>query len=211
MLFYKRQLAGELFNSGIIQIARSLPQRFPFPIYDFGALKMFHRGLLKKIAFILLATASTSCKPYHYVVGVPRAGQILAEAFCQAPRDGSVKSLLKLFTGLKGRYVMASEYKPGATALLISAVVAAGDNEIAIVNFLTQRHIFVESVLALIDGERGGAEKLEKEGINFYSIFRISELFTYYRSGVRQSSKPVWSKKSVNWRTEKNNSSSKTV
>lgn len=181
MLFYKRQLANKLFNSGIIQIARSLPQRFPFPIYDFEALKMFHRGLLKEIAFLLLATTNVSCKTYHYVVGVPRAGQILAEAFCQAPRDGSVKPpLLKLFRGLKGRYVIAGECKPGTAALLISAAVSNGNNEIALKNFLNEKGIFIESALALIDGERGGAEKLEEQNVNFYSVFRLSELIVHY-------------------------------
>lgn len=182
MLFYKRQLANKLFNSGIIQIARSLPQRFPFPIYDFEALKTFHLVLLKEIAFLLLATTNVSCKTYHYVVGVPRAGQILAEAFCQAPRDGSVKPLLQLFRGLKGRYMIASEYKPGATALLISAAVSNGNNEIALKNFLNRKGIFIESALALIDGERGGAEKLEEQNVNFYSVFRLSELIVHYYS-----------------------------
>lgn len=182
MLFYKEQLAGKLFNTETIKIARSLPQRFPFPIYDFEALKTFHRGLLKEIAFLLLATTNVLYKTYHYVVGVPRAGQILAEAFCQAPRDGSVKPLLKLFRGLKGRYVIASEYQPGATALLISAAVFHGDNEIALKNFLNRKGIFIESVLALIDGEGGGAEKLEEQNVSFYSVFQLSELIHYYNA-----------------------------
>ncbi|MBO0888468.1 orotate phosphoribosyltransferase [Candidatus Bathyarchaeota archaeon] len=66
--------------------------------------------------------------------------------------------------------------RPGDRVLLVDDVITTGHNILAALQTLRAEGGVVDQALVLVDREEGGKEHLRKEGVELYSVTRISEL-----------------------------------
>ncbi|NEP77553.1 MAG: orotate phosphoribosyltransferase [Okeania sp. SIO3C4] len=73
-------------------------------------------------------------------------------------------------------YIEGPSLEANARVVVLEDVVTTGASAMLAVNRLREANYQVERVFALVDREQGGRELYQKEGLQFESIFTISEL-----------------------------------
>ncbi|NEP87395.1 MAG: orotate phosphoribosyltransferase [Okeania sp. SIO2C2] len=73
-------------------------------------------------------------------------------------------------------YIEGPSLEANARVVVLEDVVTTGASAMLAVNRLREASYQVERVFALVDREQGGRELYQKEGLQFESIFTISEL-----------------------------------
>jgi orotate phosphoribosyltransferase len=71
---------------------------------------------------------------------------------------------------------VAGEYHPGERALLVEDVVAAGAETVAAAGDIRAEGMGLDSVLAVVDGERGAAEAFRAAGLSLDALFAGARL-----------------------------------
>jgi orotate phosphoribosyltransferase len=66
--------------------------------------------------------------------------------------------------------------KPGDNAAIVEDVVTSGGSVITAIDAVRSAGAFVRKILVIVDREDGASERFSEMGIDFYSIFKISEL-----------------------------------
>jgi orotate phosphoribosyltransferase len=66
--------------------------------------------------------------------------------------------------------------KPGDNTAVVEDVVTSGRSVITAIDAVRNAGALVRKVLVIVDREEGAAQKLGEMGVDFYSIFKISEL-----------------------------------
>ncbi len=69
-----------------------------------------------------------------------------------------------------------TKLQKNAKVLVIEDVLTTGGSSLKAVNACKEEGFNVIGVLTILDREEGGKENLQKEGINLFSIFKLSEL-----------------------------------
>jgi orotate phosphoribosyltransferase len=65
---------------------------------------------------------------------------------------------------------------PGDKVVVLEDVVTTASSSLRAVKACKEADLEVLGVFAIVDREEGGRENIRKEGIELYSIFRLSEL-----------------------------------
>ncbi|NEQ76719.1 MAG: orotate phosphoribosyltransferase [Okeania sp. SIO2C9] len=73
-------------------------------------------------------------------------------------------------------YIEGPSLEANARVVVLEDVVTTGSSAMLAVNRLREANYQVDRVFALVDREQGGRELYQKEGLQFESIFTISEL-----------------------------------
>ena len=66
--------------------------------------------------------------------------------------------------------------KEGEKVFIVDDVITTGGSALKAVKVAKENGLDVLGVIAIVDREEGGEENIKKEGLNFYPIFKISEL-----------------------------------
>jgi orotate phosphoribosyltransferase len=75
------------------------------------------------------------------------------------------------------RYIEGVEnMKPGARVLVLEDVVTTGGSSLKAIERLREAGFHPVAVLTVVDREQGGAETFEKQGIQFLSLARLSDI-----------------------------------
>lgn len=138
---------------------------------------------------VLYRRATSALLGYDYVVGVPRAGEPLAQAFqAAATRDSREVSLLTLTKddgGAGGKRRVAGlapgqDIRSGAIVLLIDDLITKADSKLEAINALTAAGLRVTDVLVLVDREQGGKDELRAHRVFLNAVFTLRGLLDFY-------------------------------
>ena len=169
----KKNLAIELFDSGVFKGEDiSLPVHFDFRNKPGGPVGY---DLLYEMAEMLYEEAHKYGIFYNCVAGIAGAGNVVAWAL----RDQTVyksagQSEISFVKISKDGDVIGEYGKNDDTLLVMDTIIDATDCFKAIC-LLEEKGLKVTAICAVIDQEKGGAEKLKKEGYLFFSV-----LTTYF-------------------------------
>lgn len=123
--------------------------------------------------------------PPRYVVGVPRAGDPLADALAEASYGELSVLYLTKQEGEHGRriggFLPGSIYKPGARVILVDDLITEADSKIEALEALRAAGLLVDDVFVVVDREQGGVEVLRQHNCRVHRIFTLSELLEIYR------------------------------
>ena len=144
--------------------------------------------LVSNIGRVLYSQIIKSQIHFHYVVGVPWAGEPFAEAVCFTNRLFSGRAeLIKLIkkeeeNGSRKIIGIVDGYKitPGSRALLVDDLITKSYSKLEAIRVLEAAGLKVKDILVVIDREQGGEEELKKEGYNLRAIYKISDLLMLY-------------------------------
>lgn len=160
-------LAKDLYREGAVLIGR-----FPDGRVKFNFCLGKNSRLLEKIGLTMLATANSFNLFYTHLISPP-GKEFLTRAVSHASKLDRKPSVLVV-----RRNKVLGKYKPGATGLLILDQIADGTSELNLVHLFAENGIFLDNILAIIDTEKGGAERLG-DLANVFVLFTKSELVQY--------------------------------
>ena len=78
-------------------------------------------------------------------------------------------------------YIEGPTLSPGATVVVLEDVVTTGKSAMLAVERLRDVGYTVNTIIALVDREQGGAAFYESQGLTFQALFSISEIQTSYQ------------------------------
>jgi uridine monophosphate synthetase len=141
---------------------------------------------VSQIAISMRHLASQSCLPYDVVVGVPNAGDPIAEAFARrTPCERVIPNLLRLGKEEKdGKRqiggVTEGAFVRGDVALVIDDLITGADSKLEALEVLENAGLVVHDVLVLVERGQGGREQLAKAGYGLHSLFTLEQLVDLY-------------------------------
>ncbi len=121
---------------------------------------------------------------YSYVVGLPRAGDPLAEAFVKRMNGYGIElSLLrmrKIESNGKRQIVPTDDQQfDGEEVLVLDDVVDVGLSKVEAIESLRSLGLRVDQCLVCIDREQGGRHLLNKVGVRLLSLTSITKVFQH--------------------------------
>ncbi|HUD21030.1 MAG TPA: hypothetical protein VMQ44_03125 [Candidatus Saccharimonadales bacterium] len=133
----------------------------------------------------LFEIADLNCLHYDHVLGIPNAGDPLAEAFAHCAPVCWPVSLLKMTkeTGGDKRHIgeiASGVYEADEKVLLIDDLITGADSKLEAIDRVEQAGLTVSNVLVLVDRQQGGASQLTNMGYSVYAVFEMAELLTTY-------------------------------
>ncbi|WP_107667944.1 orotate phosphoribosyltransferase [Cyanothece sp. BG0011] len=81
-------------------------------------------------------------------------------------------------------YIEGPTLSPGATVVVLEDVVTTGKSAMLAVERLRDVGYTVNTIIALVDREQGGAAFYESQGLTFQTLFSISEIQKFYKSST---------------------------
>jgi len=160
-------LAKDLYQEGAVLIGRFPDSRVKFNFHPDA-----NPRLLERIGLRMLATVNSLRVFYTHLISPP-GKEFLALAVSQVSKLSRKPSVL----AVRGDKVLG-KYKPGATGLLILDQIKDGMSELNLMYLLAEKGIFLDNILAIIDAEKEGTEKLS-DLANVFALFTKSELVQY--------------------------------
>jgi uridine monophosphate synthetase len=143
--------------------------------------------IIERIGSALYDKADRLAFWYNCVVGVPRAGEPLAEAFYRQARvhKPSSISLLRLSkeeTAESRRIsgVIEGEYTKGDPVLLIDDLITRAHSKIEAITELQRAGLCVSNILVVVDREQGGKEELVQRGHHLHALLTVNQMFRFY-------------------------------
>lgn len=124
---------------------------------------------------------------FDHVVGIPAAGEPIADAFgrhieqYRPMRLGKVEEHGERHV----RGIVAGIFKKGELALVIDDLVTRAGSKLEGARELSAHGLVVQDILVLIDREQGGADEVRRAGYLLHSVFSITELIGLYESTGR--------------------------
>jgi orotate phosphoribosyltransferase len=143
-------------------------------------------GLVKEIAQLfyelLLHTPNLS---FRYVVGLPRAGDPLADELMEYVDDWSPVDRLRLekeeSEGTRRIARLLDAPEETGKVLLVDDLITQADSKIEAISVLRQNDLGVLDLVVLVDREQGGSRWIEdNEGVRVISAFTLSQLLDHY-------------------------------
>jgi len=212
MSFLKKCIARELFKIGAIQDKSQSPggKGFKLKLHEKspGApLSPFYLNfrtpdnpkpgpltpdIIEAVGQELFLLACEKELRYDFVVGVPRAGDPIAEAFARTffltqGKPIPVLTLDKEETARGRRVVISNESSEiirqtlvGDVPLLIDDLITQSHSKEEATSALEYQGLKPYDVLVLVDREQGGTEQLYKKGYRLHADFKFSGLLDFY-------------------------------
>ncbi|NOQ68469.1 hypothetical protein GQ568_03440 [Patescibacteria group bacterium] len=192
----KKALALALFNVGAIQFGQfklKMHEQYPdaprSPIYlnlRIPPKGVLTNDLIAEIGEQLYDIAISENLCYQRIVGLPKAGDPLAEAFMDAS-DGvlypeellylekeETETRRRILSGIKG------EFQDGEFALVIDDLITKADTKIEGVDAIRINGLLVTDCIVLVDREQGGREQLIERDVKLHSVFTLTDLLNIY-------------------------------
>lgn len=192
----KKELAIKLFDVGAIQFGQfklKMHEQYPnapcSPIYL--NLRIPPKGkltdeLVLEIGEQLFNLADSEDFCYQRIVGLPKAGNPLAEAFIIAS-DGILlpEELLYLKkeeteTGRRILPDIEGVFQDGEVVLVIDDLITGADTKIEGIEALRANGLLVTDCVVLVDREQGGKKQLAECEVKLHSVFTLMELLDIY-------------------------------
>ena len=185
-----------LWERGLILLGRRVREEYALktPIFidlrhglydDLGLLHKLGAALHRKI----FELAGASAGPQQ-IVGIPDTATPLALAAALAAREtdqplayGQLrKKPAKYPGGRSGTSAYMGTCDPAREITLVDDVIASGGTKIWSARFLRDAGLQVTRVLVVLDREQGGDRVVREMGYPVHSLYRVSEVVSYYRA-----------------------------
>lgn len=192
----RKELALALFDAGAIKFGKfplKMHEKYPdaplSPIYL--NLRKPPKGdltdeLVLEIGKQLFDLVDSGNLCYQRIVGLPKAGNPLAEAFIIAS-DGillpeELLYLKKEETETVRRILPDIEgvFQDGEIILPIDDLITGADTKIEGIEALRSNELQVTDCVVLVDREQGGKEQLAERNVKLHSVFTLTELLDIY-------------------------------
>ena len=201
----ERALALALFDIGVIQfgefelkIHEQYPEAPRSPIYlnlRIPPKGVLTNDLIAEIAEWLYNIADSENLCYQRIVGLPKAGNPLAEAFIAAS-DGILcpEELLYLEkeeteTGRRILPEIEGEHQDGEIVLSLDDLITKASTKIEGIEAIRSNALLVTDCIVFVDREQGGKEQLAEYGVKLHSAFTLTRLLNIYQENGRISDK----------------------
>lgn len=201
----KRALALALFDTGAIQFGKfklkiheQYPQAPYSPIYlnfRIPPKGVLTDDLILEIGEQLYNIADLEGLCYQRIVGLPKAGNPLAEAFITASDSvlypEELLYLEKEETETRRRIlsIIKGEFQEGEFVLVLDDLITKAGTKIEGIEAIRSNELRVTDCIVFVDREQGGKEQLAEYGVKLHSVFTLTELLDIYQESGRISSK----------------------
>lgn len=140
--------------------------------------------LLWRIGDLLYCEILQLDRAYDHIVGIPNAGDFLADTYCDVAGNEESNQLY-FFKELEGEkrqigQLWGAGYDPGQTVLLIDDLISKAKTKLEAIQSVEAAGLKVAGVLVLIDREQGGRQQLEEAGYKFFAVYQLSDLLELY-------------------------------
>jgi orotate phosphoribosyltransferase len=193
----QEDLAIRLFEAGAIQFGFftfKIHEQYPdFPLSPNKInLRVPENGgnltpeLISGIAWEMWKKALIASFPFDLIVGLPRAGEPLAEAVAAyTHRRPLLKMSKQTYSG--NRFiaeVLGNNYQAGQRVLVFDDVISQAQTKLEGVAAIKSVGLKIAAIIIVVDREEGGLEYLQSEGYRVYSVYTFSDLLKlYHRAG----------------------------
>lgn len=120
---------------------------------------------------------------YDCVVGLPKAGEPLADGFIEAFKLKPTKIQLKKEKGDNKRKIVPvvhGDFEQDDNTLMIDDLITKADTKLEGAQALRDNGLVVTDCLVLVDREQGGEAELAKAGINLHAVVTLTQLLDFY-------------------------------
>ncbi len=151
----------------------------PFsPIYL--DLRSLPAGIYNLMAHLMRNIAKRERLIYDYVIGIPKAGEPIAEAFAKLVGKPLLRmEKIKTETGRKIGQKIFGSFIPGKSALLIDDVIDRSHTKEEACDNLGANGLITEAIIVHYDRERGGCERLRQEGKRVFAVRKVTEMLQF--------------------------------
>jgi uridine monophosphate synthetase len=182
----REELAYKLFHGGIVKFGAfrlKLHEKHPdaplSPIYiDLRILRSLPDTMNSAAYAYQFLISDLGICPDYYVDVPTSVTPVVAVMSCKfhkpmiSPRmDAKTHGLTRSIDGI---------FKWGKTALLIDDLITTADSKLEVISILKDNGLAVVDVIALIDREQGGVQKLNSLGYTCHAVFGLTELLRFY-------------------------------
>lgn len=175
----KQHLATMLFTSGCIKFgAFTLKSGIVSPIYiDLRAI----------VAFPVLLKTITQA--YIHIIQQLQFNQIVALPYAALPLGTSISLYMEIpllyprkETKTYGtKAIIEGIYAPNESVVVIDDLITSGNSMYEAIEKLHNAGLLMKDFVVLIDRENGGTQRLNNDGYNLHSVFKISDLLKYWK------------------------------
>lgn len=120
---------------------------------------------------------------FDYIVGIPKAGEPLAEALALILHKPLLKIQKEENEGgrkISNKIDLPFEKTGKEKILLVDDLITQADTKLEAINSLKENGLNVIATLVLVDREQGGVEELKRNGHNIFAVATLSELLEIY-------------------------------
>ncbi len=120
---------------------------------------------------------------FRCVVGLPKAGEPLADGFAESFTTEYKKLRLEKEEGNNKRKiapVVRGDFKQDENVLMIDDLITKADTKLEGAQALRDNGLVVTDCLVLVDREKGGETELAKAGINLHAVITLTQLLDFY-------------------------------
>jgi len=172
------QLADTLLAAGCVQFGSfTLKSGLQSPIYFDLRRLVSHPRLLRLVARAYLPILESLA--FDRLAGLPYAALPIVTAIALAS-DWPMIYPRKEIKDYGTRAPVEGEFQPGERVALIDDLATTGASKIEAIEQLERVGLRVEDVVVLIDRESGAREDLERRGMRFHAVFRLSEMLDHW-------------------------------
>lgn len=124
---------------------------------------------------------------FDYIVGLPKAGEPIAEAFAQVWKNSAFNKtrlihLAKEEVNGKRRIVAQDNTLPPGEVLVIDDVITTADTKLEAIEVLRGQGHTVKHCAVVLDRQQHGRQQLAKVGVQLWAGLMLDKLLEYYQS-----------------------------
>lgn len=173
------------FGAFKLKLHEAHPEAPLSPVYI--NLREMRQSIIDELAELMYEITAKYAIRYDYVIGIPKAGEPIAEAFCRLAGKPLLKLVKQEATGTEGRKITSTiigEFEPGKRVLLIDDLITQADTKLEAFAGVEANWLLAVDLLLGMDRQQGGVEILESRGKNVYAVSKLKEsLDLFVREG----------------------------
>lgn len=147
------------------------------PIYI--NLREMDKSIINWMAELMHEIAKRQGLQYDYVIGIPKAGEPIAEAFCKLTGRPILKLVKQEATAVEGRKITSTiigAFKQGKRVLLVDDLITQADTKLEAFAAVEENYQLVAAGLLIgMDRQQGGVEILKRQGRNVYAVSKLKD------------------------------------
>lgn len=173
----RQALACSLYDSGALAFGSfTLKSGITSPVYIDLRLLGSHPHILAEISRAIATELQTvSC---DLLCGVPLSGIPIATA-CALTSSIPMIMVRPSVKAYGTKKTIEGSYCQGQSCVVIEDIITSGMSSLEISEMLEKSGLVVTDIIAVIDRQQGGRERLNEQGYSVHSVFTMTELITH--------------------------------
>jgi len=141
-------------------------------------MREMQQSIIDRMAELMYEISMAQDLRYDYVIGIPKAGEPIAEAFCRLAGKPMLKMVKQEATAVGGRKITSTiigKFEPGKKVLLIDDLITQADTKLEAFAGVEANGLMAMDLLLGMDREQGGVEILQDQGKNVYAVSKLKD------------------------------------